>query len=781
MADCLNNEQQINSNLSESNVDALTSSLDGASSVTSEMSGESSVSSTMSSTDATTSNLGSEEPLNSELDLPTTYTYRGSETDNIVVTVDNRGFIISASVKQIKFNSVSDFPEVGSEHLIYIDATNKALYGWDANSGYYKLVADVEVPTKLSEFENDGDGINPFITKVVSDLQNYYTKSETYTQDEINNLVSAIPKFSIKVVTELPTTDISETTVYLVASGSGQQNLYVEYIYINDTWEKLGEQTIDLSNYPTIEEMNTAIVDNLANYYTSEQVDDLLSTLRSEIPSKTSDLTNDGNGISPFATVAHLALRKIVYTGISGSEYSMNDTAVVNLDSFTYSTFDSIPNGTMIEVTFQNPYVNAINDFPLFLNVNETGAYRVLVTDGKTDSYYNAVTMGGWKANDVLTFVKGRSWMLIAISGRLVIGNTDLNAIKSQYLKDAIITDNTLRITKQDGSTIEFQGGGISDEELPFMPIGSIFASAIPQKDARVHLLDGSTILQTGIYADFANLINSLKNDGYDIAYETNDEFDADVTATGNCGKFVIDNDAGTIRLPKITTFIQGLSDLTNLTDIGSKVEAGLPNIKASYSALLRDDGVTESVTGAFSVSTPRSRSWSGSTGDGIRALSFNANTYNSIYKDNVNTVQPPATRYPYYIVLASGYKSTQQVNVDNIMNEVDGKLSKSEIKRYAIDTYSDGNTKYTIYNDGFKTCSGIMWTNQSVSSSNELNITLALPVEFSGNYTVVYNGSNYVIPLGSWNHSTQSCLLRFGGYQGSRTLSRVDWYAEGY
>ena len=137
MADCLNNEEQINSNLSESNVDALTSNLDGASSVTSEMGGESSISSTMYSADATTSNLGSEEPIDSKLDLPTTYTYKGSETDNIVVTVDNKGFIISASVKQIKFNSVSDFPEVGSEHLIYIDATNKTLYGWYANSGYY--------------------------------------------------------------------------------------------------------------------------------------------------------------------------------------------------------------------------------------------------------------------------------------------------------------------------------------------------------------------------------------------------------------------------------------------------------------------------------------------------------------------------------------------------------------------------------------------------------------------------------------------------------------------
>lgn len=159
MADCLNNEEQIKSNLSESNIDALTSTLDGGSSVSSEMATGSSVTSTMHSAYDVTSNLGSEEPIDSKLDLPTTYTYSGSDGDNITVTVDNKGFIIYASLKQIKFNSVSDFPEVGSEHLIYIDSSGKTLYGWDSSSNsYYKLVADVKVPTKLSEFTNDGDG-----------------------------------------------------------------------------------------------------------------------------------------------------------------------------------------------------------------------------------------------------------------------------------------------------------------------------------------------------------------------------------------------------------------------------------------------------------------------------------------------------------------------------------------------------------------------------------------------------------------------------------------------
>ena len=88
--------------------------------------------------------------------------------------------------------------------------------------------------------------------KAASDLANYYTKSQTYTQAEVNALVSAIPKFAIEVVQTLPTTGISDTTVYLVPSSSGEtQNLYDEYIHVSNKWEKLGTQTVDLTGYAT--------------------------------------------------------------------------------------------------------------------------------------------------------------------------------------------------------------------------------------------------------------------------------------------------------------------------------------------------------------------------------------------------------------------------------------------------------------------------------------------------------------------------------------------------
>ena len=70
-----------------------------------------------------------------------------------------------------------------------------------------------------------------------------------YSKGEVDNLISLIPKFDIKVVESLPTEEISGTTLYLVPSTNDEPNMYTEYIYVNDVWEKLGEQTLDLSEY----------------------------------------------------------------------------------------------------------------------------------------------------------------------------------------------------------------------------------------------------------------------------------------------------------------------------------------------------------------------------------------------------------------------------------------------------------------------------------------------------------------------------------------------------
>lgn len=70
-----------------------------------------------------------------------------------------------------------------------------------------------------------------------------------------------IPKFAIEVVTELPTSDISETTVYLKTSGTEEGNLYDEFIYVNKAWEKLGSQKMDLSGYYTKTEVDSKLAE----------------------------------------------------------------------------------------------------------------------------------------------------------------------------------------------------------------------------------------------------------------------------------------------------------------------------------------------------------------------------------------------------------------------------------------------------------------------------------------------------------------------------------------
>lgn len=149
------------------------------------------------------------------------------------------------------------------------------------------------------------------MTNTVDDLVNYYTKSETYTQTEVDNLISAIPKFAIKVVDALPTTDISTTTVYLLRTSETETgNLYTEYIYAEVStgtyqWEELGTQTIDLSDYVTTEDLNTALAGyvtttalatELAKYTDTTTLSGLLNNKVDKVTGKglsTNDYTDD--------------------------------------------------------------------------------------------------------------------------------------------------------------------------------------------------------------------------------------------------------------------------------------------------------------------------------------------------------------------------------------------------------------------------------------------------------------------------------------------------------
>lgn len=108
---------------------------------------------------------------------------------------------------------------------------------------------DITVPTKLGDLTNDKD----FIDNTVSNLANYYIKTETYSKTEVNELVGQIATIQISVVESLPTVAEGKSNViYLVAKTKSEtQNVYDEYLFTGTAFEKVGDTTIDLSNYLT--------------------------------------------------------------------------------------------------------------------------------------------------------------------------------------------------------------------------------------------------------------------------------------------------------------------------------------------------------------------------------------------------------------------------------------------------------------------------------------------------------------------------------------------------
>ena len=67
------------------------------------------------------------------------------------------------------------------------------------------------------------------------------TEAREKADAELLTQISSIPKFVIEVVEELPTADISDTTVYLVKTSETETgNLYTEYIHANGAWNTDG-------------------------------------------------------------------------------------------------------------------------------------------------------------------------------------------------------------------------------------------------------------------------------------------------------------------------------------------------------------------------------------------------------------------------------------------------------------------------------------------------------------------------------------------------------------
>lgn len=329
------------------------------------------------------------------------------------------------------------------------------------------------------------------------------------------------------------------------------------------------------------------------------------------------------------------------------------------------------------------------------------------------------------------------------------------------------------------------------EDKIQYRNIGEIVASTLPLTDAGLHLLDGALIQGDGIYKDFVTYIKGLYDSSANY-FCTEDEWQSAITTYGSCGKFVYDSSANTVRLPKVSDILQGTTDVTAL---GSLVEAGLPNITGNF--VINGDGANNrmmgmhSSTGAFyGTSYGTVDAYTGSQGGSQGSIfNFDASRSSSIY-GNSSTVQPQTIKVLYYIVLATSTKTDVQVDIDNIATDLNNKVDLDGTNAtfaHITESYVNGTSWYRIYSDGWCEQGGIA-DYGSYAISGSIAVTF-LKTFKNTNYSVLASmkdadAPNDYLLIASINpskYTTSGVTLYFYG-NGSGDLQRYFvWEAKGY
>ena len=195
------------------------------------------------------------------------------DNNNLTLTLSNGNVINAGKIKAVTNvdNALSTTSSNPVENKVITNALNNKV---DKEMG--KGLFSDEEKAKLNNIE-DGAQVNvlekliingqeatitdksialTLITSAVSNLQNYYLKTETYTKQEVEDLIGSTVGVTIEIVEQLPTEGQSNVIYFLPTETEG---VYSQYIYSNNSWILIGSTTVDLSNYYTKAQVDTLL------------------------------------------------------------------------------------------------------------------------------------------------------------------------------------------------------------------------------------------------------------------------------------------------------------------------------------------------------------------------------------------------------------------------------------------------------------------------------------------------------------------------------------------
>ena len=198
-------------------------------------------------------------------------------------------------------------------------------------------------------------------------------------------------------------------------------------------------------------------------------------------------------------------------------------------------------------------------------------------------------------------------------------------------------------------------GGGLELMDVVFAPLG------IDESKNKRRYLNGQVIIQSQFPAFTAAVKACMTTMANAFTTEENWQSEKTNSKLGQCGKFVVDDTAGTIRLPCVVN-AQGLVDLALIGGIKSE---SLPNITGKWPTGRNLPGVNDTSLnwGCFNVmksETLLNHVVGIDTNYQGFPLSFDASGSSSTYQDNA-PVQQEAVQYPYCIVVNTGVEESDR------------------------------------------------------------------------------------------------------------------------
>ena len=197
------------------------------------------------------------------------------------ITTEQLRAVLGVSKKDLVYTNevFKTFDEATDQETLYLVC--RTMYG--AALGYlrYYISRDPSYITEMQIWLHETGKIT-YRTKVTtpttsgewSNWINYLTNEDSYTKNEVNNLISAISTLSFEVKQTKPVSDIKTNVIYLIPkSDTAAENFYDEWIYINNSWELIGSTAIDLSQYAKKADIPTKVSEfqNDSGYLTQHQ------------------------------------------------------------------------------------------------------------------------------------------------------------------------------------------------------------------------------------------------------------------------------------------------------------------------------------------------------------------------------------------------------------------------------------------------------------------------------------------------------------------------------